>query len=137
MSDFERERREAVDAGENALRSLRNAKSELRSARGWGIYDILKGGMISTAIKHSKMSNAARDIEQARWDLQKFSREVSDVTAITGVDFAVGDFAIFADYFFDGLIADFYMQSKIKKALAQVDEAIYRVENILSQLRRY
>ncbi len=134
MYDLERERVEAINAGENALRSLRYAKSDLDSARMWGIFDIFKGGMISTAIKHGKIKEASRNIEQAKWDLQKFSRELRDVSSITGTNFDIGDFATFADFFFDGLIADFYVQSKINKARGQVDEAIYRVENVLRQL---
>lgn len=134
-NDYEREKREAIEAGETALRSLRSAKSYLNSARGWGIYDILRGGMISTAIKHSKINSAQAQIEQARWDLQKFSHELNDVTAITGTNFGIGDFATFADFFFDGLIADFYVQSKINKARAQIDEAIRRVEYVLCELR--
>lgn len=135
MYDLEREKREAYDAGEMALRSLRRAKADLNSARGWGIYDILGGGFLSTAIKHGKMNEAANEIEQAKWDLQKFSRELDDVSDITGVDFGVGDFATFADFFFDGMLADFYVQSKINRARCQVDEAIERVEMILRRLR--
>jgi uncharacterized protein (DUF2164 family) len=41
---------------------------------------------------------------------------------------------MFADFFFDGLIADFYVQSKINNARAQVDEAISRVEGALDRL---
>ena len=133
--DYEREKREAIDAGEAALRSLRSAKSYLNTARGWGIYDIINGGLISTAIKHSKINSAQAQIEQAKWDLQKFSRELRDVSEITGNEFGIGSFATFADFFFDGLIADFYVQSKINKARAQVDEAIRRVENVLRELR--
>ena len=132
--DLEKERQEAIDAGERALRSLRRAKSELNSARGWGIYDILGGGLISSAIKHSKISNASRCIEEAKYDLKKFSNELNDVSGYYGTDFGISDFAMFADFFFDGFIADFYVQSKINKARAQVDEAIFRVESVLNKL---
>lgn len=134
--DLQREKQEAIDAGERALTSLRRAKADLNSARGWGIYDILGGGLISTAIKHSKMNSANANIEQAKWDIKAFSRELEDVSDGTFNNFDLGDFGIFADYFFDGMLADFYVQSKINKARAQVDEAINRVEHILGQLNR-
>ena len=70
--DIVREKQEAIEAGERALRSLRQAKSDLNSARGWGIYDLLGGGMISTLIKHSRMNHAEDNINQAKWELQKF-----------------------------------------------------------------
>ena len=132
--DIVKEKREAIEAGERALRSLRQAKSDLNSARGWGIYDILGGGLISSAIKHSKISNASRCIEEAKYDLKKFSTELNDVSGYYGTDFGISDFAMFADFFFDGFIADFYVQSKINKARAQVDEAIFRVEGVLNKL---
>ena len=133
--DLEKEKREALEAGERALRSLREAKRELNSARGWGIYDILGGGMISTLIKHSKVSKAEGLINDAKWELSKFAQELRDVQGITGTDFGIGDFAMFADFFFDGMLADFYVQSKINRARAEVDEAIRRVEQVLTQLR--
>ena len=47
----------------------------------------------------------------------------------------MGDFLSFADYFFDGFLADMMVQSRIREAQRQVNDAIYRVENILSRLR--
>ncbi len=134
--DIVKEKREAIEAGERALRSLRQAKSDLNSARGWGIYDLLGGGMISTLIKHSRMNNAEKSISDAKWELQRFARELDDVEDVTGVDFGIGDLATFADFFFDGMLADFYVQTKINNARAQVDEAIRRVEYVILKLRQ-
>lgn len=41
----------------------------------------------------------------------------------------------FADWFFDGFAVDWMVQSRINQAKEQVEEAIYRVERILSGLR--
>ena len=46
----------------------------------------------------------------------------------------VGGFLSFADFFFDGFVADYLVQSKIASAREQVDDAIEIVENILSSL---
>ena len=64
--DFEKERNEAIAAGERALTSLRAAREELRSAGNWGLVDLFGGGMISGLVKHSKMGNAQRYMEQAK-----------------------------------------------------------------------
>ena len=45
------------------------------------------------------------------------------------------DFWGFADYFFDGFIADFMVQSQISRARDQVDEAIGWVTDIKGQLQ--
>ncbi len=132
--DFEKERQEAIDAGNRALRSLRLAQKDLNSARGWGIYDMLGGGMISSLIKHSKMNDAQAHMQQAKFDLDSFSRELSDVSSYIDLSFNVADFLSFADYFFDGFLADWFMQDRINTARAQVDDAIRRVEYILQRL---
>ena len=130
---IDRERQEAIDAGQRALDSLYGAQQELDSAGNWGLLDLFGGGLLSTFAKHRKMDDAQRYMEQAKRDLEVFSRELADVSETLNVN--TGDFLTFADYFFDGFIADMMVQSKIRDAQRQVDDAIYRVESILSKLR--
>lgn len=133
--DYQREINEAIQAGTQALRSLRQAKECLNSAGNWGIVDLLGGGFISTFVKQSKMKDADNLIQQARSDLRYFSRELMDVDTVTDFHIETGDFLSFADYFFDGLIADWLVQSRINDAKRQVDNAIQKVEEILRRLR--
>ncbi len=131
-----KEVQEAVVAGTEALGALERAKECLNSAGNWGIVDILGGGLISTFVKHSKMGDASRLVEKARSTLKQFQKELQDVQSLEEIHIETGDFLAFADYFFDGAIADWLMQSRIKKAKRQVEEAIEKVEKILEQLRR-
>lgn len=133
--DYRREVNEAIQAGSQTLASLRQAKECLDSAGNWGILDMLGGGLISTFVKHSKMNDAESLIEQARRDLKRFQRELKDVDTIADFHIETGDFLAFADYFFDGLIADWLMQSRINDAKRQVDSAIQNVEETLRRLR--
>ena len=130
---IDRERQEAIDAGERALDSLYGVRKELESAGNWGLLDMFGGGMFTTFVKHSKMNDAQRYMERAKRDLAAFSRELSDVSETLNIN--SGDFLTFADYFFDGFLADMMVQSRIHDAQRQVDDAIYRVESILSRLR--
>ena len=132
--DYEKERREAIEAGNKALTSLRAAQADLNSAKNWGIVDLLGGGLLTDVIKHSKMNKAQMNMERAKWDLESFGKELSDVAGYVSFDFNTADFLSFADYFFDGLLADWMMQDRINKARSQVDEAIRRVEYILQRL---
>ena len=127
---------EAIDAGEKSLKSLRKAQQYLNSAGTWGLFDMFGGNLITGIMKHSKISNASRCIEDARYDLRKFQRELKDVDTIVP-EVNVGDFLTFADFFWDGFVADILVQSKISKGKKQVAEAISRVEVILAQLKRY
>ena len=130
---IDRERQEAIDAGERELDSLYGVRKELESAGNWGLLDMFGGGMFITFVKHSKMNDAQRYMERAKRDLAAFSRELADVSETLNIN--SGDFLTFADYFFDGFLADMMVQSRIHDAQRQVDDAIYRVESILSRLR--
>ena len=130
--DYEKERQEAIYAGERALDSLTEAQNQLRKARNWGIYDIIGGGLFSSLIKHSKIDNARSCIERAKYDLQVFNRELRDVSM--DLDFDIGDFLTFFDLM-DSFLADIMVQSKIADASRKVEDAIYRVEDILRRLR--
>ncbi len=138
MSDYDRDKeiREAIYAGENALSSLREAERMLNSAGNWGLVDIFGGDLISGLMKHKKINDASQCLEEAKRDLRTFSRELDDVSGIEAMNVNVGDFLTFADFFFDGAIADFLVQSKISEAKRQVREAIYRVEDALRKLKR-
>lgn len=131
-----REMKEAMDAGERALSSLRNAQEKLNSAGNWGLFDMFGGGLFSTIMKRSKMDDAQQLMEAAKSDLKRFQRELKDVNIPLDLRMEVGSFLSFADFFFDGFVADYLVQSKISEAKEQVSDAIIRVEQILNELKR-
>ena len=131
-----REMQEAIVAGERALSSLRSAHEKLNSAGNWGIFDMFGGGLFSTIMKRSKMSDAQNLMENAKSDLLRFRRELKDVNIPLDLRMEVGSFLSFADFFFDGFVADYLVQTKISDAKSQVSDAIYKVERILNELKR-
>ena len=139
MSDIynrEKEIREAMNAGQEALNYLTQARESLNSAGNWGLFDIFGGGTIATFMKHSKMNNAERLVQDARYALKRFQRELMDVDNVAEFHIETSDFLSFADYFFDGIIADWLVQSRISDAKKQVDNAIQKVNYIMNQLRQ-
>lgn len=126
---------EAIRAGEIALGSLRAAKAKLDSAKKWGIFDMLGGGMISDMVKHSRMNEASTLMVQARSDVRRFQKELKDVQGYMDLRMEIGGFLSFADFFFDGIIADYMVQSKIENARTQVNDAINLVEGLLASMR--
>jgi len=134
--DYMKERDEAIRAGESALNSLRRAKDQLNSARGWGIYDILGGGLISTLVKRSRMDNAASALREAQYALESFQNELKDLNlSFIASELSSGDFLSFADWFFDGMLADILVQQKINRAREEVDNMIRRVRDLVVKLR--
>ena len=48
--DLEKEKKEAIAAGNQALHSLRTAQENLNSARNWGIWDMFGGGFLLVVV---------------------------------------------------------------------------------------
>ncbi len=131
MNDLQREREEAIEAGERALDSLREARSYISSAKGFGLWDILGGGSFVTLFKHLKIDKARQAIDRARYDLQDFSRELRDIRANLDID--IGDFLTIFDLM-DNFFADIIVQSRLSDAGRRIDDAIYKVEQCLRSL---
>lgn len=134
---FNKEIQEAIQAANHALACLSQADAYLQSAKNWGLFDMLGGGVLTTFFKHSKMDDARYEMERAKRALQDFRKELADVDQRLHLSLEIGDFLTFADYFFDGLIADWLVQSKIQDAKAQVENAIIQVRQIREDLLRY
>lgn len=126
--------REAIAAADMAIMSLERARKELDSARRWGLWDIFGGGLLSTLGKHSRMDEANAAMNEAKRHLRNLKRELLDVRVSEDFKLDVGNFLSFADYFFDGFVADFMVQSRINDALEQVEEAITKIRNIRGTL---
>ncbi|MDD6549594.1 hypothetical protein [Blautia massiliensis (ex Durand et al. 2017)] len=84
-----------------------------------------------------KVNNASRCVDDARRDLATFRDELGDIRDVENLNIDIDGFLTFADFFFDGFVADIFVQSKIRKGQQQVREAIRRVEDILSTLQIY
>lgn len=133
---MEREIREAVGAGERALYSLNAARDQLQSAGNWGLLDLFGGGFITDMMKHSKIDKAVSCMESAKRCLEVFQRELRDVSIRIDLDMEIGGFLTFADFFFDGILADYLVKSKISDAKDEVEEAITQVTQIVAGLKQ-
>lgn len=131
-----RELDEAICAGKDVGYALDQMIGQLDSAAGWGTWDILGGGMLATMAKHGRMNDAQNTAFQARQAISRFRTELADVSQLRVPDLQVGEFTSFADYFFDGLFVDLYIQDKIGTARRSAEETAAQVEDLLSQLRR-
>ena len=132
-----REIDEAIRAGERALDSLREAKNQLNSARNWGIYDMIGGGLISSMIKHSKIDQANENewMDQANRDLRCFAKELRDVD---GEDLQIdtGSLVTMLDIFCDNFFSDLLVQQKINDGRARIDALSDRIEDVLYTLKQ-
>ena len=130
-----REIDEAIRAGERALDSLREAKEQLNSARNWGIYDMIGGGLISSMIKHSKIDRANEWMDQANRDLRCFAKELRDVDS-DDLQIDTGSLVSMLDIFCDNFFSDIMVQKKINDSRARIDALSDRIEDALQALKR-
>ncbi|GMQ56725.1 hypothetical protein AN1V17_11190 [Vallitalea sediminicola] len=125
---------EAINAGENTRSCIDKANEALHSAKNWGTWDMLGGGLLSTMAKRENMSEAQSYISDMQKWIRSFARELSDVDDYINADLDIGDFLGFADYFFDGFFVDWAVQSKINSAIDKVDNTKDEVNSILRKL---
>lgn len=111
-----KELQEAEEAAQEVMQSLEDLLGTLNSAANWGVWDMLGGGLISTAIKHSKIDDAREQIIVVQRNLNRLERELTDIKIYADLGIDIGGLASFADYFFDGLITDWVVQSRINEA---------------------
>lgn len=129
-----RETEEALRAGREARIALEQVLGELKSARDMGVWDMVGGGLFVTMAKHDYI-NAARDgINHAQRSLSRFRSELADVALPGCPQVEIGEFATFADCFFDGLFADWVVQSGIRDAQDNVDQVYRRVLEAMARL---
>ncbi len=129
-----REIEEAFNAGTDVLESLDRSLKSLGSASNWGVFDMFAGGLITTAVKHSKVDDAAAEAEEAQHRLRLFNAELADVQITNDICFETGGFLKFADFFFDGLIVDWFMQKRIHESAYSIEDVKKQVIETMNKL---
>lgn len=130
-----REVGEALHAGRQAEQALSAVLDSLDSAEDWGTWDMLGGGLMATMAKHEHLDDARAGIGWAQQCLSRFRTELADVRDMEIPQVQIGEFATFADYFFDGFFTDWYIQSRINDAQRGVEAVDSRVCEVLNRLQ--
>ena len=118
----------------------------IRKIRGWSNVPILVVSARSDDTDKVSALDAGADdyltkpfsveelLARLRVALRRFSTELSDVGAV--IDVNTRDFLGFADFFFDGIIFDLAMNSRINNSLRSVDDTLQRIRGALGRLMR-
>ena len=135
LTGQERELQEAIAAGTAALRTTADICQLIESAKDWAAFDLLGGGFLADLAKHDKLDEAQQQISQLQIQLQRFNKELSDVTIRADLQVSIDGMLRFADFFFDGLLVDAAVLENIKQSLAQVEQTREQILTILRQLQ--
>jgi chromosome segregation ATPase len=144
LESQKKEIREAIAAGNSAMGTADSVLSELEDADGWNTWDMLGGGGIITHMaKHSHLDEAQEKVEQLQSKLRRFKTELADIDIHADMQVSIDGFLRFADYFFDGLFADWAVgdkisesQSSVQKVKGQISSALSRLENMEESANR-
>ena len=125
---------EAMEAGRDAQVRLHRIQETLRSAKGWGIYDLLGGGLISGMMKRIRMEKAQQQIEELRGSLERFNSELKDVQVQCSASAELSEWLNITDLVFDDPLSDWLSLSKIKDAKVEIDRTEKEVAALLAKL---
>ena len=126
----------AIDAGAIVLQELNEAKKAFDSAANWGVFDMVGGGLLATMAKHNKINEGKKILNSVSNSLKDFNRELKDVdqSKFINMNIDLSDFLTFADYFFDGIFADFTVQSRINNVKTKITRGIKEIQRINQKL---
>ncbi|WP_409272753.1 hypothetical protein V1499_22515 [Neobacillus sp. SCS-31] len=127
---------EAIAAGRNVKRALEDALESLERAGAWGQFDLFGGGTISGMIKHQHIDAAEKNLYRAQGSMRKFQKELLDVKEEAYLDINISGMLKFADFFFDGFIVDYMVQSKITHSVEETRHQYRKVAEILTKLEK-
>lgn len=131
-----KEIREAISAGHSARRTADRILSELESADNWNTWDILGGGGIITHMaKHGHLDEAQNMVSQLQSQLRRFKTELADIQISAAMQVNVDGFLRFADYFFDGLFADWAVGNRISQSHSSVSSTRSQISRTLDKLK--
>lgn len=134
LTSQKKELEEAISAGEAACLTTARILANLGSAEGWGTWDLLGGGLISDIAKHGHLDEAQANVEHLQSQLRRFKTELADVQINADMQVNIDGFLRFADYFFDGLFADWAVLDRIHHAQDRVLSTQRAVASVLSRL---
>lgn len=134
LESQERELEEACAAGKEALATTDQIAASLDSAEGWGTWDLFGGGLLSDMAKHSHLDDAQAQVEQLQSQLRRFKTELADVAIDADFQVSIDGFLRMADYFFDGIFADWAVLDRIHQSQEQIGETRNRINSVLTHL---
>ena len=130
----EKEIREALAAGNRCLFAANSVIENLEKASGWGTWDIIGGGTMSTLIKHDYMNKAQASVSTLQTELRYFRSELADVKIYSNLNVQTDSLTTFADFFFDNIFIDLSVQDRIRSSLTTINETKTRIQSSISKL---
>ena len=131
LRKLKKELTEARDAGNVVMDQIDQIRKSLSKASTWGTVDLFTDGFFADMAKYSHLDNAQEELQDLKRQLNWFSKELKDVDADINISAEFDGGFRFADFAFDGLIADSIALHKIDRIKDQVEDVAYQVQKHL------
>ena len=136
LSSQRSELEQAVHAGKSALWTTKAIIEKLQNAKSWGTFDLVGGGLISDIAKHGNLDDASQLTCTLQRQIHSFQKELSDISIRADISVQISDFMKFADFAFDGLIADWLVLDRINDSLFQAQKTRDEISSAVRQLEK-
>ena len=133
-----RELDEAIGEGTRARNIAEHVGKLLSKAEDYGMWDVMGGGILADAMKHSDLDDAQGAVEELSVQLRRFKTELADVNIEADFHVDIDGFNRFADYFFDNIFTDLDILDRRRTSKIKADSirgAIIRALNGLEDMR--
>ena len=131
-----REVEEALRAAATARRALVEVRDHLNSAGNWSTFDtFLGGGLVSSAVKHQRIDDAAQAARRADHQLAVLRTELADVPGLSlDAELKLGAMTRFVDVWFDNIFTDLAVDNRIARARGNVERCGRLVRQVRERL---
>ena len=120
--DKRKELQEAQEALEKVMAIIQEVKSELQSAKNWGLFDMIAGDMFASLIKRDKISKVNSRMDYLRRVLQEAQKELADVNITLASEISNSSSDYFWDVWFDNIFTDFRVQGELDKVAENINQ---------------
>lgn len=127
----------AIETGREVYYCLKRAEEKLHKASGWGAIDLIAANFITSSLKHRRIAEANREIEQARLCLQSLNRQLGKTVLPDNLNVHVNEISRIADVWFASRAMDIYFQDKINDALDGIEKARDQVKQVVKEMKKF
>ena len=126
----------AIDTGREVFYCLKRAEEKLNKASGWGAIDLVWANFITSSLKHRRIAEANREIEQARVYLEALNHQLGKTVLPDNLNVHVNEISRIADVWFASRVMDVYFQDKINDALDGIEKAKSQVKQVVKEMKK-
>jgi hypothetical protein len=128
---------QAMQAADAARQALSAVEDRLGSASGWNTYDtFFGGGMIATAMEHSRLDDAAAAAAEADRRMAVLRTDLTelDQVAETSPMITLSSATKFVDLWFNNIFTDLAVRDRIKQGQQNVAQSLQMVSAVAERL---